>query len=467
MLFSQLVFVFLLIAVLAFLVCVRHNRPRKLFLLAASYYFYAYWDWRLASLLLLSTVVDYWVGQWLKVAKTPGARRTCLLCSLGFNLGMLGFFKYFNFFVDSMQLLLAPLGWNLQTLYIILPVGISFYTFQTLSYTIDVYRGTLKPCDSFSDFALFVSFFPQLVAGPIVRASDFLPQLTEYRPLTRERFYLGFRLFVFGLVKKVLIADNLGMVSDFTFNNMGVFDGWTTWIGVLCYTGQIYCDFSGYTDMAIGCAKALGYDLCPNFDHPYAATSITAFWRRWHISLSTWLRDYLYIPLGGNRGGERRTYANLMITMLLGGLWHGAAWTFVFWGGLHGLALAVERKLQWSKRLEKAATPIRMGAWLYTMLVVVIAWVFFRAQSFDSAWICLHSMFDFAHFNDGVSWISTRALICLPILVATHALSATRWKRVLELRADRWYSPAALFFLLWMVFLYRPTEFSPFVYFQF
>ncbi|MBN2021467.1 MAG: MBOAT family protein [Pirellulales bacterium] len=467
MLFSQLVFLFFLAAVLLFLLVVRGNRARKLFLLAASYYFYAYWDWRFCSLLLISTLVDFWVGQGLKATADPRRRRALLMCSLVVNLGLLGFFKYFNFFIESLQVALAPLGWRLETLDIILPVGISFYTFQTLSYTIDVYRGRLKTCDDFWDFALFVSFFPQLVAGPIVRAADFLPQLESTRPLTRERFFLGSRQFIYGLVKKVLLADQLAQVSDFTFDNLGAFDGWTTWVGVLCYAGQIYCDFSGYTDMAIGCARALGYDLCPNFNHPYVATSVTEFWRRWHISLSTWLRDYLYIPLGGNRKGVRRTYVNLMVTMLLGGLWHGAAWTFLFWGGFHGVALVIDKRLRVFDRLASAGLPAKLLGWAYTMLVVTVAWVFFRAQSFGDAWTCVREMFDVVHFGEGVHWISTRAAICLPVIVVTHAISATRWKHLPELPADRWYTPAILFFLIWLVLLFRPEAFTPFVYFQF
>lgn len=467
MLFSQFIFVLFIAAVMLFLVVVRNNRVRKLFLLLASYYFYAYWDWRFCSLLLFSTVVDYAVGQALKRTQAEKKRRLLLFVSLACNLGLLGFFKYFNFFVESLQAFLSPLGLHVGTLNIILPVGISFYTFQTLSYTIDVYRKQMEPCDDFWDFALFVSFFPQLVAGPIVRAADFIPQLNEYRPLTRDRFYLGFHQFVRGLVKKVLIADHLAMVSDFTFDNIGAMDGWTIWVGVLCYTGQIYCDFSGYTDMAIGIARAMGYDLCKNFDHPYTATTITAFWRKWHISLSTWLRDYLYIPLGGNRKGKVRTYINLILTMLLGGLWHGAAWTFVFWGFMHGCALMLDKRFNLSKRLDNARFFWKGLGWFYTMLVVIVAWVFFRSPSFESAWICLQKMFIPSHFNEGFHWISLRAVILLPVLAAFHAVSATRWSRLVELPADRWYTPVILFLLIYLVLLFQPQEFTPFIYFQF
>lgn len=467
MLFNQLIFILFIVVVMGFLFVVRNNRARKLFLLVCSYYFYAYWDWRFCSLLLISTFIDYFVGQQLKKTETPRRRKLLLLISLACNLGMLGFFKYFNFFIDSMQAFLEPLGWHVQTLNIILPVGISFYTFQTLSYTIDVYRRRLKTCDDFWDFALFVSFFPQLVAGPIVRASDFLPQLEECRPLSRNQFFWGFQQFVRGLVKKVLIADHLAMVSDITFDNMGAFDGWTTWIGVLCYTGQIYCDFSGYTDMAIGVAKMMGYDFCPNFNHPYVSTSITEFWRRWHISLSTWLRDYVYIPLGGNKKGPRRTYINLLLTMLLGGLWHGAAWTFVFWGFWHGAALAIDKRFNISKKVFVARRPAKFLGWAMTMMIVMVGWVFFRAPSFECAWLCLSRMFDFAHFSEGFHWISLRAILCLPILFAFHILSVTRWSHYVDLQPKRWSTPIILFFLIYLVLLFRPSGFTPFVYFQF
>lgn len=467
MIFSQLVFVLFMGVVFLFLALVHNNRARKLFLLLASYYFYAYWDWRFCGLLLISTVVDYIVGQGLKRAEQRYQRRALLLVSLTVNLGMLGFFKYYGFFVASMQVLLEPLGWHLQTLNIILPVGISFYTFQTLSYTVDVYGRKLDVCDDFFDFALFVSFFPQLVAGPIVRASDFLPQLNEYRPLTASRFFLGFRQFVFGLFKKVLIADNLATVVDFIFENAGVMNGMTVWLGAICYTGQIYCDFSGYSDMAIGVARAMGYDFCANFNHPFAATTITDFWRRWHISLSTWLRDYVYIPLGGNRKGKARTYVNLLLTMLLGGLWHGASWKFVLWGAMHGSALAVEKRFTIHDRLATRRRLTQMIGWGYVMVTVVVAFVFFRAETFDVAATMVERMFAVRGFGSGVHWIPVRALLCLLAIVLAHSLSVTRFRQAVELRPDRWYTPTILFLMVYSVLLFRPTGFAPFVYFQF
>ena len=467
MLFSQPVFFLFLVAVVGFLFFVKNNRVRKLFLLCASYYFYAYWDYRFCSLLLISTIVDFYIGQGLKQTESPGKRRFLLSVSLACNLGMLGFFKYCNFFIESMEVLLEPLGWHVHTLDIILPVGISFYTFQTLSYTIDVYNKKLSVCDDFWDFALFVSFFPQLVAGPIVRAAEFLPQLAEHRPLSHGRFFWGFQQFVRGLVKKVLIADHLAMVSDVTFNNIGLLDGYSTWVGVLCYTGQIYCDFSGYTDMAIGVAKIIGYDFCPNFNHPYVATSVSDFWRRWHISLSTWLRDYLYIPLGGNRKGPRRTYINLVLTMLLGGLWHGAAWTFVFWGLWHGLALSLCKLITTKYQKTEIHLLGKLLGWSSTMLVVIIGWVFFRSDSIESAFQCVLRMFSFYDFSEGVHWIPLQATICLPTLILFHAISITKWKERVLLRPESWFTPIILFLLVYLVLLFRSTSFEPFIYFQF
>jgi alginate O-acetyltransferase complex protein AlgI len=467
MLFTQLVFILFATITLAFLALVRHNRARKLFLLAASYYFYAYWDWRFCGLLLISTIVDFCVGQGLKRVEAGTWRRVLLGASLLCNLGILGFFKYCNFFIETLQSLLAPLGWRVDTLSIILPIGISFYTFQTLSYTFDVYRRKMQPCDDPLDFALFVAFFPQLVAGPIVRAATFLPQLKSLRPLSSERLFLGFRQFTYGLVKKLLLADNLAMVSDFAFSNSAGLDGWAVWLGVLAYAGQIYGDFSGYTDMAIGMARAMGYDFTKNFDHPYLSCSPREFWRRWHISLSTFLRDYLYIPLGGNRRGPVRTGINLMVTMLLGGLWHGAAWTFVFWGALHGAALVFDHVFDIASRVERGGPVGRLLGWLGTMLLVLIGWVFFRSPSISAAFACLAKMFVPTAFAEGIHWISLRALLALSPMAIFHGLAGTRWQRYKDLSPQRWYTPAILFLLVYLALLFRPEDFTPFIYFQF
>ena len=470
MLFSQIEFIVFLAVIGSFLLAVRHHRARKLFLLAASYYFYAWWDWRFLSLILTSTIVDYFVGRGLRRTTHPGRRKTLLVISLACNLTLLGFFKYFNFFVGSLQTLLAPTGIHLGTLSIILPVGISFYTFQTLSYTIDVYRNKIEPTDDFPDFALFVAFFPQLVAGPIIRASVFLPQLGTPRRLTWTRGLEGFRQFSMGLFKKVFIADRIAVFVDGVFENAGLFDGPTTWLAVLCYAVQIYCDFSGYSDMAIGTARALGYDFPPNFNYPYVARSVTDFWRRWHISLSTWLRDYLYIPLGGNRKGPRRTYLNLMITMLLGGLWHGAAWPFVFWGGLHGGALAVNKWLDSRRPRLHVDEPSRrwtgFAGWGVTMLIVMVAWVFFRSahSGFGQALVLLDRMF--VHMG-GVAWYHPFSIFALVLVGLGHVLQITRLAYLRDLPVTRGYTPVVCFLLVWLVLIFANSGFTPFIYFQF
>ena len=318
------------------------RRPRNLFLLGASYLFYMWWDARFIVLIVASTLVDFLVGRSLHNARGR-SRWWLLIASLAANLGLLGFFKYYNFLAGSLA---GLLGISARTLHldIILPVGISFYTFQSMSYTIDIYRGKLEPVKRLTDFALYVAFFPQLVAGPIVRAREFFPQLFQWRPPSHERTEKGISLILVGLVKKMVLADNFARISDLYFGDVAAHPGaWAAWSATFAFAMQIFFDFSGYTDIARGCGRLLGYEFPVNFRRPYLAGSITEFWRRWHISLSSWLRDYLYIPLGGNRRGSWTTYENLMVTMLLGGLWHGASWNFVLWGGYHGLLLAGER----------------------------------------------------------------------------------------------------------------------------
>jgi alginate O-acetyltransferase complex protein AlgI len=469
MLFNQLEFLILVATVFGLLFLVRANGPRKLVLLAASLYFYAYWDWRFLGLLAFGTVIDYYVALAMEATDDARRRKRLLLFSLVTNLGLLGFFKYFNFFIDSFQAAFGGLlGLNLQTLtWIILPVGISFYTFQTLSYTIDVYRRELPACRRFSDFALFVSFFPQLVAGPIVRAHDFLPQLSQDRPLSWRRAGEGFALFSFGLFKKVFIADRIAGYVDGVFASPDVYGGLTVWIAVLAYAVQIYCDFSGYSDMAIGTARALGYDFCVNFDHPYLSRSITEFWRRWHMSLSTWLRDYLYIPLGGNRRGPGRTYVNLMLTMLLGGLWHGAAWTFVVWGFIHGGVLALERLLKPTVGPMTARWPAAaraLAGWAYTLLVVLVAWVFFRAPDFGTAAAVLRRMFvDF----EGVLWVQPFTVFAVLLIAAIQALQLTPLAHLRQPRMLSVFTPTVVFLCWWLVLAFPATGFTPFIYFQF
>jgi len=321
-----------------------HLRARNILIVVASYLFYGWWDYRFLGLILFSSLLDYFVG--LGIARQNDARRRklWLTASIAANLGILGFFKYFDFFVTSFGTLLQKIGVPFQTstLGIILPVGISFYTFQAMSYTIDVYRGNIPACRNVINFLAFVSFFPQLVAGPIERASHLLPQFERTLSITRPMLEEGIWLIIWGMFKKVVIADNLDALVRMAFQNPS-YSGPVVVLGTIAFGFQIYCDFSGYSDIARGTARVLGFDIMVNFNLPYFASNIREFWQRWHISLSTWLRDYLYISLGGNRRGEIRTYVNLFLTMLLGGLWHGAAWNFVLWGAWHGAGLVVYR----------------------------------------------------------------------------------------------------------------------------
>ncbi len=323
----------------------RKLRIQNIILLCASYGFYASWDWRFLSLLVFSTVTDFVCARRMFFSCCPKARKSYLLISVLLNIGLLGVFKYAGFFVLNFQALLNLFGLDvsIHTLNVILPLGISFYTFQSMSYTIDVYRGQLKPVSRFIDFALYVSFFPQLIAGPIERATRFLPQITSARKLQMRQIYEGCHLFFLGLFMKVVIGDSLGFVADRVFAVREGFSAGQVMLGTYAFTFQIYADFAGYTHMARGLAKLFGFELMLNFRNPYLSVNPREFWRRWHISLSTWLRDYLYIPLGGNRKGKLKTYRNLVVTMLIGGLWHGAAWHFVLWGLFYGLLLSAYR----------------------------------------------------------------------------------------------------------------------------
>ena len=332
------------------------NRGKEVFLLLASFFFYGYWDWRFCFLLLFVIAIAYFSAKAVD-------KKVCLWAGIAVPLAVLAVFKYFNFFLSSLS---AVTGQSLGTLKIILPVGISFYTFQALSYVIDVHRKKLSVEHDFVRLALYLSFFPQLVAGPIVRASDFLPQLKEDRRITLGGLEQGVQLIVFGMLKKMVLADHLSVFVDDVFRVPGAFHWATILLAVVSYSIQIYFDFSGYSDIAIGCAKCMGYDFLPNFNLPYLSENITVFWRRWHISLSTWLREYLYIPLGGNRRGKTRRFINLFLTMLLGGLWHGANWTFVFWGFLHGLALCVDKVIpRGAQRNWLAKAAGMMGTYLF------------------------------------------------------------------------------------------------------
>jgi len=480
MLFNSLVFaVFFAVVYGLYLGTMRRLRLQNAILLAASLLFYGWWDWRFLGLLLLSAVVDFWAGAVLDrrvggegapddapFVHSMAKRKWILFVSMATNLGVLGFFKYWNFFIGSAADLLRALGMepHLPVLHVILPVGISFYTFQTMSYTIDVYRGQLRAVPSFVDFLLFVSFFPQLVAGPIVRAADLLPQVQRPRTITREGVEEGAWLAFWGLFKKVFIADNVGKLAEYGFSDLSP-GGGAALVGTYAFAVQIYCDFSGYTDIARGCAKAMGFDFLLNFRLPYFATDPSDFWRRWHMSLSTWLRDYLYIPLGGSRGGTWSTCRNLMLTMVLGGLWHGANWTFVAWGAFHG-ALLVAHRL-WTAGRPAAGAGSAWSAWgkrLVMFHLVCVGWVFFRAETMGRAVGMLHEMV-FACTMGDARWAAL-LFYSAPLVLMQCAQNATGDLGVV--RRLPWPVRGVLFAVLWFL-LTTMGDLSrgEFIYFQF
>lgn len=482
MLFNSLTFAVFFAVVCALYFPFRHRvGPRNLLLLVASYVFYGAWDWRFLGLIVFSTVVDYAVGRGFAAApRQPGRpasrrHRALLLASLTANLGLLGFFKYWDFFAESAAEALNALGLQAHpfTLGVLLPVGISFYTFQTLSYTIDLYRGTIQAERSLLTFSVYVAFFPQLVAGPIERASHLLPQFRSVRPVLRDSLREGLFLIAWGLFKKVVIADNVSQVADAVYSG-AVPSGLEVVVGTWAFAIQIYCDFSGYTDIARGTAQVLGFDLMRNFDLPYFATNPREFWRRWHISLSTWLRDYLYISLGGNRLGSRRTAVNLMATMVLGGLWHGAAWTFVAWGAFHGALLGIHRA--WD-----AARPGRdVGGWRRALLtagffqLVCVGWLLFRATSIGQAGQLLGAVAGLLS-DPGAAW--TSAVLSTRLWGVFLACSVVFWgAQLLQWRTGDLYfvlrAPvpvrAGVYAALWLGFLvFGQFHGDQFIYFQF
>lgn len=373
-------------------------RLQKILLLVSSYLFYSAWNPLFIVLLIFSTIVDWVIAQKLFNIESKKGKKVYLFVSLLVNLGLLGYFKYGGFLLENSTYLLSLAGVDFHpaSLDIILPVGISFYTFQTLSYTLDTYRGKIKPCQSFIDYALYVSFFPQLVAGPIVRANDFLPQCEKHRRTSIDQFGWGLSLLTIGLFMKIIIADTLlSPVVDRVFSHPDQFSSLETWVAIFAFSGQIFGDFSGYSTAAIGVALCLGFILPDNFKAPYAALGFRDFWQRWHISLSTWLRDYLYISLGGNRVSVIKTSVNLMLTMLIGGLWHGASWLFVIWGGLHGIYLIVEHKIQASFWFEctKLSAITQTLLMIMTFIIVSLTWVFFRAESLQDAITLFSNLF--------------------------------------------------------------------------
>ncbi len=469
MLFTEFRFVVFFVVAFAVYWALKKNTSRKVWLLVCSYVFYGAWDWRFCGLMAFSTLVDYHAGRMLGQDDPPRGRKFWLMFSLTSNLGLLGFFKYFNFFVTSGQGLfdLVGLEFPVSTLEIILPVGISFYTFQTLSYTLDIYRRALKPVSNLLDFALFVGFFPQLVAGPIVRAVDFLPQLETRRRLASVDFRGCLTLFLIGFIKKACISDNLAMVADRYFESPELYDLGSAITAALYYAVQVYCDFSGYSDMAIATAGLLGYTLCLNFAHPFFSNNIEEFWKRWHISLSQWLRDYIFVSLlRRGRNSALLIGRNLMITFALCGLWHGASWNYVIFGLLHGAGSTfniLSRPFITARpRLSKVLG--RVGP-LITFYYVCITIVFFRPSGWEVTGTTLRA---FVLFDaPGELSLGNTALWLFPCLVAVHWISYKRWFAGPWRRAPHW-----LCYTLWgagvaLALQWAAKDFRPFVYFQF
>lgn len=473
MLFNSLTFFVFFAVVLAL-----HNAPlawktKKTNLLIASYLFYAAWNPPFVILLWLSTVVDWHVAKRLFVAEAQSRRRALLALSVIVNLGLLGYFKYGEFLLQDFVSLAAlagveyqPPDWN-----IVLPVGISFYTFQTMAYSLDVYLRRAEPSKSFLDFALFVTFFPQLVAGPIVRPTHLLPQFESPHVATPKQLYWGLGLMTIGLFQKIVVADGLlAPVADAAFGAKDILHPLDAWLGTLAFSGQIFSDFAGYSTTAIGVSLALGFSLPDNFRFPYAAIGFSDFWRRWHISLSSWLRDYLYVPLGGNRKGNLRTYANLMTTMLLGGLWHGASWTFVVWGGLHGLYLAAERwlKAHLGGRAIWSRLPMHVFLAVVTYFLVNITWVFFRARDFDTAWRMIVTMLTFD--TDGRKVLPTvhivETLLTIGAMLLVHWSMRERKLDEVVGRMPAWFTGVVWGALLTLIIITQGGS-DAFIYFQF
>jgi D-alanyl-lipoteichoic acid acyltransferase DltB (MBOAT superfamily) len=474
MLFNSLDFLIFFILLIGLLLIFKKNWQQKWIYLIASYIFYMWWDPAFIILLIFSTVINFYIGE--RIYRTPlqAQKKAWLVFSLVVNLGMLGFFKYFNFFEDNLFYFLRLAGYEPSwvSINILLPIGISFYTFQALSYVIDIYRGDLVPTKSIVDFAVYKAFFPQLVAGPIVRAADLVPQFKEERKIVFDR--QSMLLVAKGLFKKVVIADNLGSFTDSIFSTPAEYPSVVIWMAAICFTIQIYCDFSGYTDIAIGIARILGFTFPINFNKPYFALTPSDFWRRWHISLSSWLRDYLYIPLGGSRFGNLLTYRNLMITMLLGGLWHGASWNFVIWGGMHGAFQALYKAFNIDRFVFNTKNPlVRFVAWAVMFLFTVATWIVFRLTDFSKMKIALWKFFAF-DFNFSISslglgslnFFSSVALIALFTLLHYYSYRKNGIERYLA-----GVSNARLIVVLFVAaitfYFFIPSTEVPFIYFQF
>lgn len=480
MLFSSGLFWFLFILFIPFYALLKKSRPKMvLFVVAFSVYFYYKSSGLFFLMLLATSMIDWLISRRiyaLRMREAQSSRpdhwrkraKLMMWLSIVISLSILGYFKYANFFLWNWN---AMVQGNFQPLDIILPVGISFYTFQSISYVVDVYKQRLSPTRRWIEYLFFLSYFPALVAGPIVRADYFLPQLEKNERASSDDIYGGLWLIIIGIVKKALIADYIAQFNDLIFNDPALYTGVQTLMGVLGYTMQIFCDFSGYSDMAIGLSLIMGFRLGINFNYPYKSRNLTDFWRRWHISLSSWLRDYVYIPLGGNRKGTFRTYLNNFLTMLIGGLWHGAAWKFVFWGAMHGFGLAVHKacKPVLQKIPDNFITSFLF--WLITFVYVSLLWVFFRAASFDDSVLIIKNIFVDFHWNQIPQFFEARMVWCIMMLslFVFHFLPSkfADWARLTFIRSP-WVVKLAVFMVaVQLVIEFMSAEVSPFIYFQF
>jgi alginate O-acetyltransferase complex protein AlgI len=477
MLFCSQAFVVFFALVFALYWGMPWQRARVWLLLIASYYFYASWNHWLALLIFATTIVDYLVALGMNATEAPIKRRLLLLGSLAANLGMLGVFKYANFFLGSLQSALEAAGMSasLPLLSVILPIGISFYTFEAINYTVDVYRGRMKAERNLAHFLLFILFFPHLIAGPIVRAADFLPQVRRAKRWSWVRAQVGAQLFLLGVVKKLAIADRMALFVDPVFQDPGSFSTYTTWGAILAYALQLYCDFSGYSDMAIGAAHLLGYKLARNFNMPFLSASFAEFWRRWHMSLSSWIRDYVFIPLGGSRGGRWQTCRNLMITMTLCGLWHGAGWNYIAFGALHGLFLVIyrlgqeaRREAPWLAWLTRGldTAPGHVLCVATTFLTFAVSLIVFRTTTFTAAGTMLQHLFVRTEglrmpLHSNGLWY-TLALVAVAHLVGHFGV----WRRLQE-RVPAPVLGGAYAFALSLALLFATDDGKAFIYFQF
>ncbi|MFA7615365.1 MAG: MBOAT family protein [Weeksellaceae bacterium] len=478
MLFNSIDFAIFLPIVFAvyWFVVNRNLRLQNLFIVIASYVFYGWWDWRFLSLIIFSTTVDYLIGRGFSKIDDSKRRKLLLWISISVNLGFLGFFKYYNFFEQNFVEAFALFGAQIKpnTLNIILPVGISFYTFQTLSYTIDVYRRKLEPTRDYIAFAAFVSFFPQLVAGPIERATNLLPQFYKKRTFDYQKAVDGLRQILWGLFKKIVIADNCAHYANEIFSNSGDYSGSTLVMGSMFFTFQIYCDFSGYSDIAIGTARLFNFELMRNFNYPYFSRDIAEFWRRWHISLSTWFRDYLYIPLGGSKGSLKKKVRNVFVIFLVSGFWHGANWTFIAWGALNAIyflpLLLTSRN---RKNLEIVAQNsmfpnfkdfLKMAM---TFGLTVFAWIFFRAENLGHAFSYISGIFSKSLFS--IPEVRPTNLILLTLLFILAEWFGRKEEYAIEKLGLKWKRPyrLAMYYAIVIVIFWFSGEEQQFIYFQF